>query len=137
MEEEEKDKWRFINSINFDKKDLSADPDFDKDYNSYFINRSLSYHKDTLPLADTLNRYPDIPKVHQYLFLLNTVGKRKRFTKFVRKSHSKTEDENLSAVEEYFDYNPQKAKEVLTLLTPEQLAIIKTRIRKGGVNKNE
>jgi len=128
-------RFRFINSINLDKQDITDDPQLEADYNPFFINRMLSYHLDTLLHAYRMDRYSELPKVYQYLYLLNKVKKAKRFTKLVRKVGQSEHDDNLSKVQEYFNFNPQKARAALSILRKDQLAIINQEQKKGGVNK--
>ena len=128
-------RFRFINSINLDKQDITDDPQLEVDYNPFFINRMLSYHLDTLLHAYRMDRYSELPKVYQYLYLLNKVKKAKRFTKLVRKVGQSEHDDNLSKVQEYFNFNPQKARAALSILRKDQLAIINQEQKKGGVNK--
>ena len=39
---------------------------------------------------------------------------------------------NLDLVKEYFGYSDQKAKEALTLLTDDDLELIRSKLNKGG-----
>jgi hypothetical protein len=119
----------FINSINFDKKDLfKDDPQAHKDYVPYIINRGLSYFPDTVLYANEMNLHHGIPKDWQFSFFLNTISKKKRFSKWAKKDES----EDLLLVKEYFGYSSDKAKDVLSVLTDEQLSIIKQKLYKGG-----
>jgi hypothetical protein len=43
--------------------------------------------------------------------------------------------ENLELIKEYYGYSNEKAKSVLSLFGPEQLANLKQRIYKGGKRK--
>jgi hypothetical protein len=63
----------FLNSINDTKKDLFDDPQAEKDYNSYLINRGLSYFPDTVLYANEMNRNFDIAKRWQFDFLKNSI----------------------------------------------------------------
>jgi len=118
--------FEFVNSINITKKDLIEDNE--KDYNSFMVNRSLSYFNDTVLLANEMNKYHHLDDKLQYHFLLNTVRKRKRFSKWV-----KPETVNdIEAVKEYYGYSNDKARQVLPLLSPESLTKIKNKVQKGG-----
>lgn len=118
--------FEFVNSINMTKKDLIVDNE--KDYNSFMVNRSLSYFNDTVLLANEMNKYHHLDGKLQYHFLLNTVRKRKRFSKWV-----KPETVNdIEAVKEYYGYSNDKARQVLPLLSPDTLTKIKNKVQKGG-----
>ena len=116
--------FEFVNSINITKKDLIEDNE--KDYNSFMVNRSLSYFNDTVLLANEMNKYHHLDGKLQYHFLLNTVRKRKRFSKWV-----KPETVNdIEAVKEYYGYSNDKARQVLPLLSPDTLTKIKNKVQK-------
>ena len=119
----------FINSINFDKKNLFEDPQAEKDYVPFLVNRGLSYFPDTVFLANEMNRVGGAPKRWQFDFLLNSVSKRKRFSKWSKKDAS-TDD--LALVQEYYKYSKEKALDALSLLSKQQLDAIKHTMNKGG-----
>jgi hypothetical protein len=104
------------------------------DYNSYIINRALSFHLDCVFHVNELNQYPSIEPDMQYQYLLNSVRPMKR--KFVPWQKADIV-KDLECVKEYFGYSNEKAKEALRLLTQEQISEIKTRTNKGGVKDND
>lgn len=122
----------YLNSINTTKKNLMRGSDNDelaeKDYLPFMVNRGLSYFQDTVALANEMNRYHDVDKKMQYEFLINIIRPRKRFSKWFKKE----EDSDIEAVKEYYGYNDQRASQALSILTKEQLQIIKSRLEKGG-----
>lgn len=116
----------FLQTINISKVDIYLDNE--KSYNAFVINRSLSYFPDTVAIANEMNRYHQIDEKLQYHFLLNIVRKRKRFSKWI-----KPEIENdIEMVKEYYGYSNDKARQVLPLLSAEQLKTIKNKVDKGG-----
>lgn len=122
----------FVNAINDTKKDLIAeDPLNEKEYNKskFIVNRSLGYFHDTVLPANAMNMHPDIPGKWQFQFFLNTISKKKRFSKWVKKD---AETESLELVKEYFGYSSEKAKEALSVLSDEDLIMIKEKLFKGG-----
>jgi len=121
----------FINAINLTKKNLFEDPQADKDYLPFVVNRGLSYFPDTVLYANEMNQHPSIPKDWQFSFFLNTILKKKRFSKWHKKD---AETESLRLVMEYFGYSSSKAQEALSVLTEEQLTVIKEKLYKGGNN---
>lgn len=117
--------FNYVTSINYSKKDVMED---EKTYNSYMVNRSLSYFSDTVVLANEMNRYHHLDNRLQYQFLINIVRKRKRFSKWL-----KPEVENdIELVKEYYGYSNEKARQVMSLLSPSQIATIKKKVYKGG-----
>jgi len=120
----------FLNSINDNKKDLfKDDPLAYKDYAPFIVNRGLSYFVDTVMYANEMNRMSHIDKKWQFSFLLNSIPKKKRFSKWYKKDK---EDKYFSMVREYFGYSNEKAKAALNVLTDEQLNDIERKIYKGG-----
>ena len=120
--------FQFVNEITFGKKDVMVDPDMEKKYVPFMVNRSLSYFTDTVHMANEMNRYHHLDKKLQFQFLLNIVRKKKRFSKWVKP----TTDSNVDVIKEYYGYSNEKAIQVLPLLSTSQLNIIKNKVNKGG-----
>jgi len=120
--------FNYVNSINDTKQDIMEDDNAERSYNSFLINRSLSYFSDTVGFANVVNQYHHIDNKLQYHFLINIIRKRKRFSKWMK---PETESD-IEVVKQYYGYNNQKARQVLPLLSPEQITIIKQKVNKGG-----
>jgi hypothetical protein len=74
----------FINAVTNTKEDLlKKDSLASKDYkkSAFIINRGLSYFVDTVAYANVMNRYSQIPPEWQFSFFLNSIVKKKRFSK--------------------------------------------------------
>ena len=119
----------FINAINLTKKNLFEDPQASKDYKPFLVNRGLSYFPDTVLYANEMNRNAGIPEDWQFSFFLNTIPKKKRFSKWHKKD---ADSESLTLVKEYFGYSSEKALEALSILSDEQVVMIKEKLYKGG-----
>jgi hypothetical protein len=113
------------------KKSVFRDEIDFKEYKPWIINRALSYHMDCVLYVNEMNRYSSLDPDIQYQYLLNTIRSMKR--KFQPWQKSET-DKDIECVKQYFGYSNEKAKEALRILTPEQIAEIKAKIIKGGVN---
>ena len=119
----------WLNSINTNKNNLiDEDSDLEKQYPAYIVNRCMSGHIDAILLANEMNKRPNLPKKLQYDFFLNSIRKRKRYSPWLRKE----EIENLDFVKRYYGYSNEKAKQVLNILTREQLSFIRDRLETGG-----
>ena len=122
----------FTNSINQTKKDLmrgtANDKLAEKSYSPFLTNRALSYHNDTVFFANEMNTRHHLDNLLQYDFLLNIVRPKKRYAKWSKKDN----DGDVLIVKEYFGYNDTKARQALSILTPEQLTQIKITLQKGG-----
>jgi exonuclease I len=122
----------YLNSINVSKTNMMRGTENDnlaeKDYNAFLINRGLSYHNDTIGLANEMNMRHEIDSVMQYEFLLNTVRSKKRYAKW----HKKENDSDLELIKEFYNYSDTKALQALNVLSDEQLKQIKIKMAKGG-----
>lgn len=118
----------FLNAINSTKEDLMADPDNEKKYVPFVVNRTLSYFPDTVHVANAMNQYHHLDKKLQFQFFLNIIRKRKRFSKWAKP----TEISDLDAVKEYYGYSNEKARQAIALLSADQITIIKNKVSKGG-----
>tara|TARA_B100001093_G_scaffold46633_1_gene39602 strand:+ start:3648 stop:3896 length:249 start_codon:yes stop_codon:yes gene_type:complete len=78
--------------------------------------------------ANEMNKYPNLDKDMQYLFYLNTLRKKKRFSPWLRKD--KVTD--LECVKQYYGYSNEKASQALKILTKDQINFIKQRLDIGG-----
>ena len=119
----------WLNSINQTKKNLiDEDSSIEKDYPPYIINRCYSGHLDAVMFANEMNMYNFLPKKMQYDFFINTLRVKKRFSPWLRKDEIK----NLDYVKRYYGYSNEKAKQILKILSKEQLNFIKSKFETGG-----
>ena len=72
----------FVKSVSYDKKDIMVDAVEEKAYAPFLINKSLSYHQDSLFMTNEMNNRSHLEHRLQYVFLLNTLRKRQRFSKW-------------------------------------------------------
>lgn len=118
----------YLNSINDTKKDLTQEDPDARLYNSYIINRSLSYFPDTVAFANELNTRHHLDNKLQYHFLINIIRKRKRFSKWIKPDLVS----DMEVVKQYYGYSNDKARQILQLLSPEQIEELKKKVSKGG-----
>lgn len=122
----------YVNSINSGKNLLEESNNKEvvvKDYNPFMVNRALSYHNDTLMLANAMNQFSHLDKDLQYLFFINTVRPKKRFAKWAKPE----KNDGLNTIVEYYGYSYEKAKQVLDLFSNEDLDRMRKKLEKGGV----
>ena len=120
----------WLNNINHSKKNLiDEDPDLEKKYLPYIINRCMSGHLDAVMYANEMNIYHNLDNKLQHDFLLNILRSKKRFSPWVKKE----ELQNLDYVKHYYGYSNEKAKQVLPLLSKEQLNFIQGKLERGGL----
>jgi hypothetical protein len=120
----------WLNSINQSKINIIDEmPDSESKYLPYIINRCLSGHLDAVMFSNEMNINHHLDKKLQYDFLLNTLRSKKRFSPWIRKE----EMENLELVKKYYGYSNEKAKQVLSILTEDQITYIRKRLDTGGI----
>jgi len=120
--------FEYLNAINDTKKDIMVDDIAEKGYSSFMVNRGLSYFNDTVLFANEMNRNHHLDNRLQFDFLINIIRKRKRFSKWMKPETVS----DVEVVKEYYGYSNEKARQALTLLTPEQITMIKKKVFKGG-----
>ena len=123
--------FEYLNAINYTKQNIMVDDLAEKSYNSFMVNRSLSYFHDTVLMANEMNQHHHVDNRLQFDFFINIVRKKKRFSKW-----NKPELENdIEVVKEYYGYSNEKARQVLPLLSSSQLSELKIKVNKGGRTK--
>jgi hypothetical protein len=122
----------YVNEILYGKKNLIVDEFTEKEYLPFIVNRALSYHYDCILYANEMNQRPFLDKKCQNSFLINTVRSRKRpFAKWVKSEKS----EDLECIKKVFNYSDAKAKDILRLLSEEQIQKSKEETLTGGLRK--
>ena len=121
----------YLNAINFSKEKLldTDDTEWTKKYPPFVINKCLSMFYDCIAQANEMNGYHFLDKDVQFNFFINSIRKKKRFGgKWLKQNVLK----DIEYVKEYYDYSNEKAREALSILTKEQIELIKLSIDKGG-----
>jgi hypothetical protein len=122
----------YVDSVSYSKKNLmrgtANDELAEKGYKPFLTNRSLSYHQDSILFANEMNIRPTAENKWQYEYLLNTLRKRKRYSKWKKQDP----DATVEMIMEYFGYGRSKAEDALRVLTDDQLAMIEVALDKGG-----
>jgi hypothetical protein len=112
-----------INSVRSSKEYLMEDSSAEKDYNSFMVNRGLSYFRDTVMYAQRMNMNSHLDTKIQYDYLFHSIRKTgKSFTKWSKRQDI---DENIKLIMKCYGYNHKKAAEVLVIINTQQLEYIK------------
>ena len=120
--------FEYVQAINDTKKDIMVDDIAEKGYNAFMVNRSLSYFNDTVLIANEMNRHSHLDSRLQFDFLINIVRKRKRFSKWAKPQI----ESDIEVIKEYYDYSNEKARQALSLLSPDQINGLRKKVSKGG-----
>lgn len=123
----------FVNNILY-KKDINLlDSETIKDYNSFLINRSLSYHEDCIFFVNEMNKYSNlIYRRMQNDYLLNTIRSNKRSFKKMVKFEKSIDIDNIR---KYYKISYEKAKDYYRLLDDNQIKKINEELYTGGIEK--
>lgn len=123
-----------LNSINYNKQPLlDKEEKVDKVYPAFVVNKCLSYFNDTILYANEINCKWEMDKKMQFDYYRFALRKKKRFSPWIKKEA----DENIAIIKEVYGYNDAKAQEVLNILGPRELDILKMSLQKGGINNKE
>ena len=120
----------YLKAINQSKEPLmdTEDKMWEKKYLPYVVNRCVYPFMDTILLVNEMNQYSGLDNKLQFHFLINSIRSKKRFAPWLKTSKI----ENLELIKEYFGYSDQKAKDVLNVLTDEDITSIQKKLNKGG-----
>ena len=118
----------FVKSVSYDKKDLMVDEVEEKAYQPFLLNKSLSYHQDSIFLTNEMNVRHGVDNRLQYMFFLNTLRKRQRFSQWSKPYISK----KIDTVKQYYQISTREAKDYVNLLSDKQVRKLKNRMKTGG-----
>ena len=120
--------------INYGKKNLIRTGDMDEgEYGgkSFIINRALSMNVDTILYANEINQQYNLDPLLQYDYFINSLRKKKRWSKWAKATGPSA---NLELIKEYYNYNEQRAREVLDLLSESEIQKLRLKLSKGGTD---
>lgn len=118
-----------LNSINYNKQPLfEMEEKMDKLYPSFVVNKCLSFFNDTIFYANEMNCKKDIDKKLQFDYYRHAIRKKKRFSPWIKKET----EENIALIKQVYGYTDSKDREVLNILGPKELDILRMSLEKGG-----
>jgi len=94
----------------------------EKTYSPFIVNRGMSMHRDLALWANQMNINSHLEDRLQYDFFFHGIRQQKRNAPWIKRG----KEEYLPAVQRFFEYSPQKSKELIKsgILTDEDLAKI-------------
>lgn len=119
----------FSNDISHKKEHIMTNEATEALYVPFVVNRALSLFPDTIFHVNEMNMQAHIDKRLQYEYLYHSIRKKKRFSKWPWK---KVDISDLDLICQYYKYNRTKAREVLSILTKDQIDHIRKKTIKGG-----
>lgn len=118
--------WDYVSAIAETKKDL----EITKAYNTFMINRSLSFFMDTIFYANEMNIWwRNVDNQMHFDYLRNSIrAKRRRSGKWPKPN----KDENLEAVMKFYGYGRREAFDALSVMDLEHIEMIKQQLEQKG-----
>jgi len=115
------DLWKdIIYNISGSKEKLRWNPDIEKAYDPFLINRAFCSDNDTIPAISLLNMLKDLPKEAHYLYLNIAVQpKKKRYIPFLKSSET---DKNIQLLSEMLQISKYVLCDYMKILTLDQKA---------------
>jgi hypothetical protein len=127
----------FLKAISETKENFFDDNNntklIEKSYKPFLVNRGLSLYIDTILHVNNVNLYHLLDKKLQFIYLLNSIRQRKRYSKWPKNELSG----DIKIISEYYKYSYVKAKQVHKLIPPEQLKTMKEKLEKGGLKEEK
>ena len=120
--------------INYGHTNLIRTGDMDEaEYgrNCFIINRALSMNIDTVLYANEMNINYQLAPLLQYDYYINSLRKKKRWSKWAK---AIAPSSDLELIKEYYNYNEQRAREVLDLLSESEIQKLRLKLSKGGTD---
>lgn len=120
----------FANGLMTSRENLMT-PETRDQYVPFIINRHFSYFADLVHYANDMNLAHHLTKETQNTFYLNTLPKRKRYSKWEKKQS----DLVIQAISAYFQCNEARAEEYVALLPDDVKAKILNDVGMKNVKK--
>ena len=97
----------------------------------FIINRALSMNIDTILYVNEMNANWQLDPLLQYDYYINSLRKKKRWSKWAKAT---VPSSDLELIKEYYNYNEQRAREVLDLLSESEIQNLRLKLSKGGTD---
>jgi hypothetical protein len=97
----------------------------------FIINRALSMNIDTILYVNEMNANWQLDALLQYDYYINSLRKKKRWSKWAKAT---VPSSDLELIKEYYNYNEQRAREVLDLLSESEIQKLRLKFSKGGTD---
>jgi hypothetical protein len=131
-EKEKKEKkqsmlFAFLNDLYSGKKHILNEDNIG-DYAPYIVNRFISGNLDTVLYAQEMNMRHALDPDMQYDYYYYSLPKKRRFSKWKKRA----KEDDIELLRKFYNYNYQRAKEILTLHSEEDLEAIRKKMDEGG-----
>lgn len=89
-------------------------------YNAFVVNRALAYHAASILAANKMNLRHNLAPEMQFSYLRANIKPGRRWAKWV----TQDKDTKVSLIAEIYNTNHQRARQIMKLLTAEQLSTL-------------
>ena len=118
----------FVSAASFSKENI-METEGDEKYIPAIVDKAFSYFPDSILYANALNNYHfDLTKQMQFQYYINTLRRRKRFSKWYK---PEPDDALLETICRKYNCNKKVAKEYLLLFSDDDLNKLE-KIREGN-----
>lgn len=121
----------FVKDLSTNKKNLlKQDPEHEQDLKglTFMINRSFSYHVDTILWSNEMNRFPGIDPVLLHDFYFYGLPAKGRYSKWSKE----VKLDDIDLIMTHYQYSKQKALDVLDILSKSDIMDIRASRDVGG-----
>ena len=126
----------YLSAIKYSKRPLMDDDplgEIEKKYPAFIANRLFSYHPDMIFEVAEMNRYHELPNKMQFDYYRLSVKKKKRFSKLAKEEKDTLAD--IKMIGEYYEVSYGKARDILAMLSVDDLDSIARALYRGGKEK--
>jgi hypothetical protein len=124
--------FEFVKSINLKTGNIiDIDAETERHYIPFFVNKNFSLFADTILCANVINGLYDLPKKMQYDYYYGCIKKKNRFCKWTKPE----EEPVVDMIVEYYKVNRNRAKEYISIMTPEDIENLSKITNTGGPKK--
>jgi len=122
--------FSYVNDLSYTKRGIFKENNGEQ-YVPFLVNRSFSFHKDSVLYANEMNRLSHLDRELQHDFYLYGIPKRFRKGGWIKPTKA---SEDILLLMDFYKYSMRRASEIISLglLTPEHLSAIKLQMFRGG-----
>jgi len=99
-------------------------PEYEKSWNTYMINRYISHKPELLDAVLKIQQYPNMPTKSIYNFYKNLIPKQSFWIKYIKSSKIQYNDELVEKLANYFQLGKRETTEYLYILSKDEMSSI-------------
>lgn len=99
-------------------------PEYEKTWNTYMINRYISHKSELLDVVVKIQQYPHMPVKSMYNFYKNLLPKQNFWIKYIKSTNVVHNEELLEKLATYFQLSKREIIDYLQILNKEEVITI-------------